>query len=247
MVSAASFATLFYHPASPIAGLITSPALARVPMGVAMGSTAVAIIYSRLGQRSGAHMNPAVTLAFLRLGRVAPAHAVQYVIAQFAGGLIGITAATLALGGLPADPPIHYVATRPGQAGPLVALLAETTISFVMMATVLVVSRRQATAPWTGVAAGTLVALFVIVEDPLSGMSMNPARSLGPALLSGSTGSLWIYFAGPILGMALAAELFARVFVRRPRDCARLYHGPGPCIFGCGDAAASGPKEAAAA
>ena len=106
----------------------------------------------------------------------------------------------------------------------MLALLGESAISFLMMTTVLMMSSRPATARWTGVAAGTLVALFITFEDPLSGMSMNPARSFGPALLSGSVDSLWIYFAGPLAGMTLAAEVFARTSSRRAHGCAKLHH-----------------------
>ena len=248
MVSAAFFATLLYHPVSPLAGLIESPTLRRVPMGIAMALTAIAIIYSRFGQRSGAHMNPAVTLAFLRLGRVRPPIAAGYIVAQFLGGGAGIAIAVVLLAGLPADPSVNYVATTPGPAGPMIAALAETTISFLLMSTVLVVSSHPATAPYTGLAAGTLVALYITFEDPLSGMSMNPARSLGPALLSGRTEHLWVYFTAPVVGMGLAADLFARFHSAAARGCAKLHHPPhGPCIFRCGDAAAVGRKEAAAA
>jgi aquaporin Z len=249
MVSAAFFATLLNHPSSPVAGWIASPALRRIPMGIAMGLTAVGIIYSRLGQRSGAHMNPAVTLAFLRLGRIQPRHALGYIVAQFLGGLSGIAVAVVLLAGLPAEPPINYVATVPGPDGPLVAALAEAAISFVLMSTVLIVSSRPAIAPYTGMAAGTLVAFYIAVEDPLSGMSMNPARTLGPALLSGATEHLWVYFTAPGLGMVLAAEAWSCLNVAAPRGCAKLHHPlHGPCIFRCGDAAHPvGRKEAAAA
>jgi aquaporin Z len=249
MVSAAFFATLLFHPSSPLAGVIASPTLARVPMGVAMGLTAIGIIYSRPGQRSGAHMNPAVTLAFLRLGRLSPAHATAYIVSQFAGGYLGILLGVAVLGGLPAHPAINYVATVPGSGGPVVAALAETVMSFVLMATVLVVSSHTSTARFTGLAAGTLVALYITFEDPLSGMSMNPARTLGPALLSGATEHLWVYFTGPVLGMVGAADIFARVHARAAHGCAKLHHPQdGVCIFRCGAAAPSiGRKEAAAA
>ena len=249
MVSAAFFATSLYHPVSPLAGLIESPTLSRVPMGIAMGLTAIAIIYSRLGQRSGAHMNPAVTLAFLRLGRVRPPIAAGYIVSQFVGGSAGIALAVGLLAGLPAEPPVNYVATVPGPGGPLVAALAEAGISFVLMTTVLIVSSRPAIARHTGIAAGALVALYITFEDPLSGMSMNPARSLGPALLSGATEHLWVYFTAPVAGMGLAAELFARISVKAQHGCAKLHHPlHGPCIFRCGDAAPThGRKEAAAA
>ena len=130
MISAAGVATILQHPDSPLAGLVAAPVLQRIPMGIAMGLTAAALIYSPLGARSGAHMNPAVTLTFLRLGKVAPIDAAGYITAQFVGGAAGIALATWALAGLPAHPSINYVATVPGAAGSGIAFAAEMLISF---------------------------------------------------------------------------------------------------------------------
>lgn len=237
MVSAAGFATLLRHPASPLAPTITSPmwpALQRVPMGVAMGLTAAAIIYSPLGRRSGAHMNPAVTVTFLRLGKIAAPDAAAYVAAQFAGGAAGILVATWVLRGLPSHPSINYVATVPGAPGPMVAFAAEAAISFGMMLLVLSTTTVRRLARFTGAFAGLLIAFYITIEDPLSGMSMNPARTLGPAMLAHTGRSLWIYFVAPPLGMLLAAELFVRVAGAERVRCAKLHHPfGGPCIFHC--------------
>ena len=233
MLSAAGFATLLQHPQSPWM-LQTMPAfLARVPMGAAMGLTAIAIIYSPPGRRSGAHMNPAVTLTFFRLGKIAAADAAFYVLAQFAGGFLGILAATQILGGLPADPSVNYVATLPGPGGTAIAFFSELLISFGMMSMILRVSNHARLARFTGVCAGALVMACITVEAPLSGMSMNPARSFGPALLSGTFDALWIYFAAPLAGMALAAELYVRQHGLARVRCAKLDHPSGPCIFRC--------------
>jgi aquaporin Z len=237
MLSAAGFATLLRHPASPLTPAIMFapwPALQRLPMGMAMGLTAAAIIYSPLGRRSGAHMNPAVTLTFLRLGRIDGRDAAAYVTAQFAGGAFGIVVATWLLGGLPAHPAINYVATVPGAAGEFAAFAAETVISFGMMLLVLSTSNIRRLARFTGAFAGLLIAAYITLEDPLSGMSMNPARTLGPAMLAHTGRSLWIYFAAPPLGMLLAAELFVRVAGAERVRCAKLHHPSGaPCIFHC--------------
>src|SRR5437870_5723843 len=88
MISACSFGELF-HPNSPAVRLIQNPILLRVLMGLAMGTTAMALIYSRFGKRSGAHMNPAVTLTFLRLGKITTVDALFYTAAQFAGAITG--------------------------------------------------------------------------------------------------------------------------------------------------------------
>jgi len=234
MLSAATFATLLQHPSSPVSGWLTAPIVQRIPMGVAMGLTAAAIIYSPLGRRSGAHMNPALTLTFLRLGKVAPIDALGYIAAQFAGGAAGILAAVWLLRGLPADPSVNFIATTPGPEGWAVAFLAEALISFGMMLMVLTATNTSGLAPFTGLFAGALVATYITFEAPLSGMSMNPARSLGPSVLAHQGASLWIYFVAPIVGMFAAAEVFVRARGRESVGCAKLHHPKhGRCIFGC--------------
>lgn len=236
MVSAAGFATLLQHPASPLAAWFARsapPVLSRLPMGLAMGLTLVAIIYSPLGRRSGAHMNPAVTLTFYWLGKVSWRDAAAYVAAQFAGGAAGLLAALWLFRGLPADPSVNYVATVPGPSGPLAAFGAEGLISFLMMTLVLHLSSRADTARFTGLAAGTLVALFITVEAPFSGMSMNPARTLTSNLLASLASTVWIYFSAPLAGMLAAGAHFVRQGTPRAH-CAKLYHaGDVRCIF-CG-------------
>jgi aquaporin Z len=234
MVSAAGVTTLLRHPLSPFSSWSPSPLVQRIPIGIAMGLTLTAIVYSPLGGRSGAHMNPALTLTFLRLGKVSAKDAAAYVIAQFAGGTLGILAATRLFAGLPADPSVNFVATVPGPHGAAAAFLAETTISFGMMLLVLGVSNASRLMRWTGVCAGVLVAIYITIEAPLSGMSMNPARTLGPAMLAHTAQSLWIYFTAPPLGMLLAAELYVRRFGRARVRCAKLHHPSGTrCIFRC--------------
>lgn len=234
MFSAAGFATLLQHPASPWSLAWAPPALGRFSMGVAMGLTAIAIVYSPAGRRSGAHMNPAITLTFLRLGKIDIADAVLYVLAQFAGGLAGIRLATQILANLPADASVNYVATLPGPAGSAIAFLAEAAISFGMMLLILLASNEPRVSRFTGLCAGALVCLYITLEAPLSGMSMNPARSFGPAVLAQSFDALWIYFVAPLGGMLLAAEAFVRRRGAARVLCAKLVHpSSGPCIFRC--------------
>jgi len=236
MLSAATFASLLRHPASPLSPALNAftPPLQRLPMGIVMGLTAAALIYSPLGRRSGAHLNPAVTLTFLRLGKVEPRDAAAYVASQFVGGSLGIVAATHLLAGLPSHPAINYVATVPGASGAAVAFAAEAAISFGMMLMVLSTSNSRRLARFTGMFAGALIALYITVEDPLSGMSMNPARTFGPALLAHTTGSLWLYFSAPLLGMLTAAELYVRTIGAQRVQCAKLHHPTGgACIFRC--------------
>ena len=125
MVSANLFTILLYHPASPVVQAIPSEFFRRVLTGLAMGLTLVAIVYSPWGKRSGAHMNPAFTLTFLRLGKVAPWDAFFYVAAQFAGGAGGILAVVSVAAGSMAHPSVNYVATLPGPVGAQAAFIAE--------------------------------------------------------------------------------------------------------------------------
>jgi aquaporin Z len=210
LVSAAAFTILLEHPDSPVRMSLVDPFLRRALMGLAMGLTAAALIYSPLGMRSGAHMNPAVTLAWARVGRMRAGHAVGYVAAQFAGGLAGMAIASALFAAQLADDSVAWVITRPGAAGPLTAFAAELAMTFVLMLTVLELSVHVRWQRWTGAVAATLVALYITFEAPLSGMSINPARSFGPALFAGDFTHLWIYFAAPTLGALIAAELHHR-------------------------------------
>jgi len=244
MVSACVFGTLLGHPGSPAARVIPDGLPRRLLMGLAMGLTAVALIYSPWGLRSGAHLNPATTLTFWRLGKVAGADAAWYVLAQVLGGITGVLAAALFIGPALADPSVDYVATVPGSAGVVPAFLAEVVITFVLMTVVLGASNTAHLAAYTGIFAGALVAVYITVESPVSGMSMNPARSLASAVPAGAWGALWIYFLAPPIGMLLAAELYVRRQGLARVFCAKLHHDSGSrCIFHCrfGDMQAERP------
>jgi aquaporin Z len=233
MVSAATMTVALEHPQSPLRGVIPDPMTRRMLMGIAMGTTAASIIYSPWGRRSGAHMNPAVTLTFFRLGKIGARDATGYVGAQFIGGVLGMGLASFALARWIADPAVNFVVTAPGVFGHPAAFAAEALISFVMMLVVLTVTNQRRVAPFTGVIVALLIATFITVEAPLSGMSMNPARSLGPDVVGDMWRGLWIYFVAPPLGMLAAAETFLRVRGRLAVRCAKLHHDQGPCIFNC--------------
>ena len=232
MVSACCVTTFLFHPASPAVAAIPDAMVRRVLTGVAMGLTGIAIVYSPFGKRSGAHFNPSVTLTFLRLERIAPADALCYVLAQFAGAIAGVLLAAALLGERLADAAVRYAVTVPGPAGPRVAFLAELAISFGLMTIVLLVSNTPRLARFTGLFAGLLVATYISLEAPLSGMSMNPARSFGSAFSARSWTALWVYFTAPPLGMLLAAETYLRLGSSRGVFCAKLHHdNPSRCIF----------------
>jgi len=242
MISACAFATLLQHPASPVRQSLGDPFVRRMLMGAAMGSTAVGIIYSPWGQRSGAHINPSVTLTFWTLGKVAAPDALFYMMAQLAGAVGGMAVAITLFGAALADPNIMHVATRPGPGGAGPAFAAEAAISFLLMMVVLATSNVMKLARYTGMFAGLCVALFITFEDPFSGMSMNPARTFGSAWAAGDYSNLWIYLAAPTLGMLAAAALFSTLRRVAPVRCAKLNHvNDKRCIFRCGFMAAESP------
>jgi aquaporin Z len=233
MLSACLVTTLLFYPGSPLPERIPDPFVRRILVGLAMGSTAVALNYSAWGKQSGAHYNPAVTLTFTRLGKIAPADAVGYIAAQFAGAVLGVFAATLLVRAMLAHPDVHYAVTRPGSKGVLVAFVAEAVISGILMTVVLTVSNHARLARLTGLFAGLLVATFITFEAPLSGMSMNPARTVGSAFWGHDWTALWIYFIAPPLGMLGAAELYLRRRGKTGVFCAKLHHQNGKRCFFC--------------
>lgn len=234
MISACGFGALIEHPASPVRETIDAPFARRVLMGCAMGATAVTLIRSPWGGRSGAHMNPAVTLAFFRLGKIQPLDAVAYMCFQFIGGAAGVWIASLALGTAISDPAVNYVVTLPGIRGSAVAWIAEFVISAAMMMTVLIVSNRASLAHLTPQFAGSLLVLFIAFEAPLSGMSLNPARSFGSALPANVWTGFWIYMTAPTLAMLAVSELYVRCAGVAMVHCAKLHHcNSQRCIFIC--------------
>jgi aquaporin Z len=234
MISAGVFTALLECPGSWAYRAIASAGLRRGLIGLAMGGTAAGLIYSPWGRRSGAHMNPAVTLAFLRLRKIPHGDAFFYILFQILGGLSGVLITALILGSTFTAPPVHYVVTVPGPAGRLAALLGEFVIAVIMMTMILYVANRAAIARFTGLCSGLLIAGFVTFEAPLSGFGMNPARTFGSALPSGTWTAFWIYVVAPPLGMLLVAEVWLALRGAASIRCCKLHHRSAqPCIF-CG-------------
>lgn len=217
MLSACLFTVLLYHPVSPILHLIPDATLRRALMGLAMGATAVAIIKSPWGKRSGAQFNPAITLTFLRLGKIGPVDAACYIAAHFAGGILGVALSALLLGHTLAAPEVDYAVTIPGPWGSGAAFAAELFMAALLMAVVLLTANRPKLAPYTTYLVGTLIFCYILIFAPVSGFSINPARTVGSAVFAHVWTALWIYFAAPLLGMFTSAELYLRLSFQKPR------------------------------
>jgi aquaporin NIP len=178
-------------------GVLPHPAVA-----LSFGLIVAALIYG-LGHISGAHFNPAVTLAFSLARHFPPREIIPYWFAQFSGALI----ASVVLGMLL---PIGdgFGATLP-HVSTFQAVGWEAMLTFLLMFVVMAVATdTRAVGFMAGAAIGAVVCLDALVGGPLTGASMNPARSFGPAVLQGELGSLWIYFVGPAVGAVSAAFLY---------------------------------------
>jgi aquaporin Z len=243
MISACFFTVLLQHPASLVRQALPNSFVRRVLTGVAMGLTAICLIYSPWGKQSGAHFNPSTTLMFFRLGKIDTWDAIFYVAAQFLGGGVGVMIAARALQPAIMHETVRYAATLPGPRGTAVAFVAELGISFLMMTVVLNVSNSPRIARFTGVLAGALVATYISLESPFSGMSMNPARTFASAYPARMFSALWVYFTAPSLGMLLASEVYLRTRGAHRVFCAKYHHdNDKPCIFRCNYAAISQHK-----
>ena len=234
MVAACVFGALYEFPLSSVHQAIMSSLSRRLLMGISMGLTAAALIYSPWGKQSGAHINPSVTITFFRLGKIKGWDVLFYIAAQFMGAVLGVALVGLLLGKAVSDPAVRYVVTIPGPHGPWVALLAEFIIAAGMMSLVLYFSNHHRLARYTGVFAGILVATYITIEAPFSGMSMNPARTLGSAFPPMIWDGLWVYLTAPPLGMLFAAELYLWRNGQQAVKCCKLHHNNDKrCIF-CG-------------
>lgn len=235
MMSACVFTVLLEHPMSPIRQSLEDwDMFRRALTGVAMGLTAIGIICSQWGQRSGAHMNPSVTLGFYLLGKIQRWDAAYYIFFQFAGGIAGVVVSDFLIGPPLRHSATNYAVTVPGQAGVTTAFVAEFAISLLLMTTVLAASNSRTFSRYTPFFAGTLVAVFITFEAPLSGMSMNPARTVGSAIGAGDWTAIWIYFVAPPAGMLLASAAYRFRRGAHGIFCAKLHHcNSKRCIFRC--------------
>jgi MIP family channel proteins len=162
----------------------------------------VFILIQSLGETSGAHVNPAVTVGFWAIGRFPGRRVLPYVAAQLAGAALG----SLLVKGV-ATPGSNLGATLPAHST-LQALCIETFLTFWLMMVILrVTSSSKEVGILAGLAISATVALEALVAGPLTGASMNPARSLAPALLSGNWAHWWLYVVGPVAGVLLAVAV----------------------------------------
>jgi aquaporin Z len=208
---------------SPAADLLPDEGARRLVTGFLFGLVGALVTISPLGRVSGAHINPAVSIAFLAEGKLAPRDALGYVAAQLVGGLVAIPPLR-AWGDMGRS--VRYGATIPRPGDPAWwPLLGEVGVTYALVTLIFVMASHRRTRRFTPWSIPPLFAVMVWLEAPLSGTSANPARSLGPAVLAGSLSSMWIYVLGPTVGALLAVGVL-RLKVAGPHrpPAARVAH-----------------------
>ena len=197
----ATFAMVFFGTGAIVLNDITGGRVGLLGIAVAFGGSITAMIYL-LGPVSGAHMNPAVTLSLASAKKLRPIVVLPYVCAQFAGAILGSYLLSLLF-------PDHATlgATTP-QGSIVQSFIIEIFLGFVLILTILqIVSRPSVKRLPAAVIIGSIVALGAIFAGHISGASINPARSLAPALISGEYSGLWIYLMAPVMGGILAVPV----------------------------------------
>ncbi len=221
MISACFFSAALEGKESTLHLVIPNGTIRLLIMGILMGSTALIIFYSPLTAPSGSHINPAVTLVFLRLGKICRRDAFFYMLFQLIGGLAAVYLMALLLGHSMTDQPVNYATTVPGKHSVAAAAVTEGVIAFVMITMVLFISNSERLKKNTRLIAGLLVCFNVIFAGPVSGFGMNPARTLASAIPAHTYTAFWIYMIIPFISMLGAAEFFLFIQKKRPHETNR--------------------------
>ncbi len=218
-----SFVILDFAAGSPVVSMLPAAGLRRAITGCLFGVTGAAIAISQVGRISGAHINPVVTLAFYIKGKLSFRNTVGYILAQFMGAIAG--SIPLLLWGQ-AGRSVNFGVTVPG-AGYTVwsALGGEIVTTICLIVGLFVFLGHKRLRPYTPLLFPFLYAVMVYLEAPLSGTSTNPARTLGPAVVSGVWSGWWIYFIGPLIGTFIGVGLHRFSWLKRFEiEIAKIYH-----------------------
>jgi aquaporin Z len=208
-----SIVILDFGEGSPVTRLIPDEGLRRLITGFLFGTTSALIAVSPVGKYSGPHINPVVTLAFWLMGKLRGTHALIYVVAQLAGAIAG-TAVLVVWGWMGQS--TEFGATLPGVAyGSGGALLGEIATTFALITGFFLSLRHRTLRSFTPLLFPFLYAIMVYLEALISGTSTNPARSLGPAVISGDWPAWWVYWIGPMLGTLAAVAVYRITWLRR--------------------------------
>jgi aquaporin Z len=218
--------SILFATQSPLNSVVTPDALKRLFVGIAAGLYFIGLVYSPWGKESGAHINPSITLAFLRLGKIRVLDAGFYIGAQFIGAVIGVAIFAAVMRSWASEPEVNFIVTAPGKWGWWAAFVAEVGITFSMFLIVLETTSRPRFRPYTGLFCGAWLAILILIESPISGTSLNPARSTGSDVIAVEWNNLLLYFIAPPLGAQLAVLAYRWSGRAKLVPCAKLSHHP---------------------
>lgn len=216
MTFASALTVLLFHPDSAVGKAIGAPEARFAALGIGMVPVVLfGIIKAPWGRKSGAHINPAITLAFWRLGKISTVDAAFYILFQFLGAIATVWIVAQVLGPVYAHPAIDFAANKPGPDGTAVAFAIEFVITFGLMLLILWMSNDEKLEPKLAFFVAILIGFYLATATPFSGMSLNPARTTGSAVWASERPGIWIYFVAPVAATLLAAELYRRVWPDR--------------------------------
>lgn len=220
LLAGLSIVIFMFGSGSPMAQLIPGVKLRQVITGFLFGSVGASIALSPIGKVSGAHINPAVTMVFWLFRKIEGRLAITYILAQLTGAIFGCL--PLFIWGQMGRS-VDFGATFPGEGySTQTVLLGEIITTFTMVTLLVLFIGFRRIRQFTPFMFPFLYAIMVPLEAAISGTSTNPARSLGPAVISGQWGGWWIYLIGPVAG-ALLASIACSVLAKRI-TIAKLYH-----------------------
>lgn len=215
-----------FAPVSPVVRVLPSSGARLLVTGLLFAGSGSLVAVSPLGRLSGAHLNPAVTVAFWLRGHVHRHDLGGYLVAQSVGALLGVGTARLVWGRLLTAPPVSWGRTAPGHGlGGWQVAGIEAAMTAALILVIFGFVSSASTARWTPLAVWLLVAGLVWQVAPYTGTSLNPARTLAPDLWSGRFPALWAYVGGPLAGAILAVAAWTLVRGRETLT-AKLFHDP---------------------
>lgn len=191
-----------------------------VGIALAFGLVVVALAYA-FGHISGTHINPAVTIGLWVLGKMQPAAAIGYIVAQCIGAILAAFALAWVLGGTGSGLGLTTLANNVEihngtvTISPIIGVFVEAILTFFLMNTILNTAVSGKAGNLAGLAIGLTLTFCILMGGPLTGASLNPARTLGPAVATGDFQNLWVYIVGPVVGAVLAALLYRGLMEER--------------------------------
>jgi aquaporin Z len=224
LVGGLSAICLDFAPGSPVASVVPDHSARLLITGLLFAGTGSLVAISPLGRRSGAHLNPSVTFAFWRRGHMHPHDLAGYIVAQVAGAFAGAALVRWWWGAKATA--VTLGVTQPGHGiGGVAAAGIEAFMTLLLVGGILLMVSSKRTARFTPLLVWIVVALLVWQGAPWTGTSLNPARSLAPALLAPKTAYLWVYIVGPLAGAWIAVSAYGR-FTSLETLTAKLFHDP---------------------